>query len=131
LILESASVCSSTAEALLRELLAEVRAMRQAVEQRGLPSSLSRADRQLLARLLPAVIGAIGSAEFVASELLEHEARGLQIVCAGMTARKLGKLLARAKGTPIDGDLVQQAEGPLEVGAILWRVVQVPKGFKP
>jgi hypothetical protein len=72
-----------------------------AVEARQSPSSLCRADREVLERILPAVAGALGSEYFLASEAVASENAALVLVLAGMNARRLGKLLRRGDGVPV------------------------------
>lgn len=112
---------SERVEALLVELIHEVRLLRQAHERDDSPSTLNRADRDALARLLPAIAGTLGSDLFTARELIEHSAPALRLVCVGLSARQLGKLLRRAHGQPVGGYVVS-SDG-LEVGAVLWRVL--------
>jgi len=112
--------------ALLRDLVAEVRALRsdQARSSRR-SSSLTREDRVLLARLLPAIGGTFGSELFVARELFEHDSAALHVVLRGLNARRVGRLLRRGEGHPIDGYLIQR-DGH-ELHATLWRIVKVPE----
>ena len=113
--------------ATLDDVVAELRAIRKVLERQQCcaDSSLSRADRATLARLLPAIGGAVGSELFSSAEICAHTAAAVRLVCAGLTVKQLGKLLARATDKPIDGYLVQR-EGT-EAGAVLWRIVQVPE----
>jgi hypothetical protein len=103
------------------ELLAEVRQLRGDLARLQGRSTLSRADRRILSKLLPALAGALGSELFLSCELLEHAAVGL--VCKGMSARQLGRLLRRSTGVPVDGYLVERVDE--EAGAVVWRVVAV------
>ena len=110
----------------LDEILDEIRALRYAVEHPTPRSTLSREDRALLTRLLPAIGGAVGSELFNSAEICgEYDAAALRLVCAGLSARQVGRLLRRAAGTPIAGYLVERVG--LEAGAVLWRVVRVPE----
>src|SRR5687767_5749045 len=120
----AASEAPASVAEVLADILAEVRGIREALEQRGGRSTLTRNDLEALRRLLPAIAGAIGSELFTARELIRHAAPGLQAVCAGMSAKSLGRLLKRAHGIPVDGYVVR-AEG-LELGAVLWRILQTP-----
>ena len=45
----------------------------------------------------------LGSGEFYSAEISEHESPALGLVAAGLTPRRLGRLLRRAAGTPIGG----------------------------
>ena len=106
-------------------ILAELRAIRQLLEAQSAPAAtLSRTDCERLGQLLPAIGGAVGSELFSSAELCEHTAAGLRLVCAGLTVKQLGKLLARAADRAISGYMVQR-QG-IEAGAVLWRVVEVP-----
>jgi hypothetical protein len=109
----------------LRDILDELRLIRQAIERPRPESSLSRTDRETLTRLLPAIGGAVGSELFSSAEICEHDAAGLRLVCAGLTVKQLGRLLARAADQPISGYMVLRESK--EAGAVLWRVVQVPE----
>jgi hypothetical protein len=107
--------------ALLLDIVARLKRIEAAIERLGQQHKpLSRADRQTLARILPAVAGVFGSEPFLASEVEEHESPGLQLVRAGMTARSIGRLLRRAVGIPIDGYVVERLSS--EAGAVLWSV---------
>jgi hypothetical protein len=99
--------------ALLRELVAEVRALRRAIERQTPARSLTRGDRVHLAAILPAVAGVQGSELFTARELLEDDAPALRLVLAGLSAKQ--------KGRAFDGYTVQR-DGS-EAGASLWRVL--------
>jgi hypothetical protein len=107
--------------ALLRELVAEVRALRRAIERQTPARSLTRGDRVHLAAILPAVAGVQGSELFTARELLEDDAPALRLVLAGLSAKQIGRLLHRAEGRAFDGYTVQR-DGS-EAGASLWRVL--------
>jgi hypothetical protein len=95
-----------------------------AVEAWQSPSSLCRADREALERILPAVAGALGSEYFLAIEAVASENAAIVLVLAGMNARRLGKLLRRGDGVPVAGHAVH-ARGT-EAGAVLWEVLRVP-----
>jgi hypothetical protein len=99
----------------------ELRQRVQALEQHRSP--LSRTDGATLPRLLPAIVGAIGSTAFVVDELLPLPA--VHMVLPEWTAGRLGKLLKRATGTVIDGLLVERMS--TENHAVVWRVVGVPE----
>jgi hypothetical protein len=113
---------------LLRQLVAEQRQtnttldlIRQALERQQ-HSPLSRADRVRLARVLPAVAGAIGSELFLTHELFESDSAALRVALRGLNTRKVGRLLGRAEGTPIGGLVVERVTS--EAGAIVWRVAE-------
>jgi hypothetical protein len=80
-----------------------LRARMDAVEAWQSPSSLCRADREALERILPAVAGALGSEYFLAIEAVASENAAIVLVLAGMNARRLGKLLRRGDGVPVAG----------------------------
>jgi hypothetical protein len=116
----------------LRELVAEVRGLRQDMRERAASavpgeyrtqSTLSREDRARLARLLPAIAGALGSEPFLARDLFEHAAPAVRLVRRGLTPRRIGRLFRRAAGEAVAGYLVEAVD--VELGAVLWRVVQV------
>jgi hypothetical protein len=106
---------------LLRAMLAELQAIRAAVEQPRRPLTVTRADRAYLVRLLPAVGGVFGSESFAARDLLEHDSAAVRLVVDGSTAKKLGQLLRRAEGHPIDGLMVERSG--IELGVVLWQIV--------
>jgi hypothetical protein len=112
---------------LLVELVAEVRGLREDLKTSDRPvigsSSLSRADRARLARLLPAIGGALGSEEFTSRDLGCHSSSGLRLVLRGLSVKQIGRLLARADGLAIDGWLVERRG--IEINVALWRVVAV------
>ena len=106
--------------ALLEVLIAEVRGLRADLARDRRPSrELSRADRDRLSRVLPAIAGALGSEEFVVNELFERAA--VQLVLGTLTSVQVGRLLQRAVGVPIAGYVVER--GAFEVGRRLWRVM--------
>lgn len=111
----------ATIEALLLELIAEVRGLREDLRQQRRPSSLSRADRAVLARLLPAISrGAFGSELFLTADVFASDNAALRVARRGLNARQLGRLLRRAVGTPIDGLVVERVAS--EAGAVVWRI---------
>lgn len=107
-------------EALLRELLSEIRGMRADLRG-GKASSLTRNDRVILERLLPA-IGLLFPEEelFTAREVRKHPAPGLGILLDGMDTRSIGRLLTRAAGVPIAGNTVDCSGR--ESNVVLYRV---------
>jgi hypothetical protein len=113
----------------LKELAGLVRGLRQdlavARNPQVLAPTVSRDDRARLETLLPAMGGVFGSELVNSAEICESDAAALRLVCAGLSARALGRLLRRAAGTPIAGYMVERVG--LEAGAVLWRVVQVPE----
>jgi hypothetical protein len=108
-------------------VLVELRAIRAALEQRQRPVTfLSRADRALLATMLPALVGVYGAETFTARDLTEDDRPAVRLVVGGRSVKKLAKLLARADGMAIDG-LMLQWQG-LEFQVTTWRIVAVGSG---
>lgn len=91
----------------------------QAIEDR-LGATLSRADRERLGRLLPALSGALGSAAVTSREVIAHPSPALRLTVGGLSARSLGRLARRAAGIPINGLVLERAG--TEAGAALWCV---------
>lgn len=91
----------------------------QAIEER-LRASLSRADRERLARLLPAWSGTLGSSWMTAREVVEHPSPALRLTVGGLNARSLGRLASRATGIPVGGLVIES--GGMEGGVGLWSV---------
>lgn len=124
-------------ELLLLAVLTEIRGLREdqnehfrllrlALEQDRRPLSiLSRADRGLLAQLLPAIGGVLGSDLFLVRDLFEADASALRVALGALTRKQVGRLLRRGEGQPVDNYLVER-QGT-ETHATLWRVVQVPE----
>jgi hypothetical protein len=110
----------SPIEALLRELVTEVKGLRADLTRDGRRSHLTRADRDRLAQILPAIAGALGSEPF-ASRDLSDASPGLRVVLRGLSVKQIGRLLSRAEGVPIDGWLVERCG--IEINVALWRVV--------
>jgi len=110
---------------LLRELVVGQQRILHLLERhhQSPPSPLTRGDRALLAQLLPAIAGALGSEEFCSRDLTCHSAPALRLVLRQRSAKSIGKLLARAEGIPIADFVVQRRGTELRVG--LWRVVGV------
>jgi len=93
-------------------------------------SALTRADRDALAQLLPAIHSTMLDANFLSCELIEHAVIDtplkLALAAAGGRdepgkARSLGRLLARAEGCAVEGLVVQRVGPPQRRGA-LWTV---------
>lgn len=91
---------------------------RLALLERG--RSLSRSDRDALARILPAVAGALGSELFTVREVFERDAPGLRVVLRGRSSRAVGRLFARAAAQDVNGYVVERVS--VERHAALWRV---------
>jgi hypothetical protein len=93
------AVVTDTVEAWQREVLAELRAIRVALERpQRPPSVLTRADRGMLERLLPTIAGALGSEPFASRDLAVDSAPGLRLALRDLSVKQIGKLLARAEG---------------------------------
>jgi hypothetical protein len=84
---------------------------------------LSRADRQRLGRVLPAVAGVLGSEWFLSREVVQSGNPALRLVTHGLTPKSLGRLLRRATDQPVGGFVVRRAA--TERGAVLWCVEQI------
>ena len=108
-------------ETLLRELVTEVRGLRADMRQQRRPAAtLSRDDRAVLSRLLPAIAGALGSEPFTSRDL-PYASPGLRVVLHDMTVKQIGMLLSRAEGVPIEGWIVERCG--IEINVTLWRVL--------
>jgi hypothetical protein len=104
-------------------VLLELRAIRAALEHPHRPvSALSRADRAVLARLLPAAGGVFGSEPFLTRDLFETDAAAVKVVTRGLNVRQVGRLFRRGEGQAIDGYMIQR-DGA-ELNAILWRILK-------
>jgi hypothetical protein len=115
----------ATTDDLLRELIAEVRGLREDLRAGRAAPSLSRTDRVLVGKLLAPIAGVFGSEPFTSAEVVEHKSDALRVVCGGLSARQLGPLLRRATNVPIGG-LVVTCLGT-EAGAVLWQIFEVPE----
>lgn len=103
---------------LLTEQLAELRAMRFAVERLS-RSTLSALDRQHLTRILPALRGEHEDAYFLAQDAANAPAvRGLRL-----STKSLGRLFARAELQVIDGLFLER--GTRTRGMVRWRVEKI------
>lgn len=114
--------------ALLREIRDELRAIREAIESERRPSrSLRHQDRAALLAILPVLYSAFPESLFSCWQVLDlaagTDALGLNLRTAlgGLTAPRLGKLLARAAGFTIEGFQIRR-QGQDGNGA-LWRCV--------
>ena len=107
-------------------LTARVAVLEQDRRQEPPGNRLRRADRARLARLLPAIAGALGSEPFTVAELFEHAA--VRLVLDGSSENRsepgrraqVGRLLERAIGLPVDGYVV--ARVGTELHRRLWTV---------
>ena len=100
----------------VRELRDEVRALRSEVACLRVPR-LAATDFATLARVLPAIRGAVGWRVFALADLAEHAglptpaARELRAALGPLDAgatKRMGKLFARAIGVQVAGLIVQQ-----------------------
>jgi hypothetical protein len=114
--------------ALLRALIEKIDTLTALVEHRRPASTLSRIDRERLARMLPAIGGVYGSDPFLVRELFESDKAAIRLVRTGLNAKKIGRLFRRAERQAIGGYLVE-SQGT-ETHATLWRVLEVPE-FPP
>jgi hypothetical protein len=112
------------------ELIAAMEARMVAVESelarvlaRDSRPSLSRADRERLGRILPVIVGVLGSELFLVREVLASDHPGLRLVLRGLNAKRLGRLFRRATDQSI-GAYVIRREGS-EGGAVLWCIEAV------
>jgi hypothetical protein len=85
------------------------------------PSFLSRGDRALLQRALPAIAGVYGPATFSSRDLVEDDAPAVRLVLRGLSVKRISKLFARSVGIPIDGLLVRKHSVELQVTQ--WQIV--------
>ena len=106
-------------ETLLRELVVEVRGLRTDLRTRGQPAPLTRQDLAIVRKLLPAIVGALGSEPFASRDLCTTPAT--RVVLRDLNAKQIGPLLARAEGIPIDGHVLEPAG--VEINVRLWRVL--------
>ena len=112
----------------LAAMAAELATLRARLDAQQQPRArLSRVDRELLRRLLPAIVGVFGSDPFTSAEVVHHHAPGLRLLFEGWSAGRLGKLLKRGAGVVIDGLIVDRIG--TEANAIVWHVVGVLPEF--
>ena len=93
-------------DALLCEILAEVRALRADVELLATRGRLSRDERRLLEALLPAAAAIVGDSVFVASDLVEFPS--LRALLDGYSASSAAWLFGKANGSRIAGIRVER-----------------------
>jgi hypothetical protein len=101
---------------LQRQILAALEHPQRAV------SAMSRGDRAILARLLPAAGGVFGSEPFLTRDLFESDSAALTLVLRGLNVRQVGRLFRRGEGLAIDAYMIQR-DG-VELHAILWRILK-------
>jgi len=104
----------------LAAILAELRAIRLLLEQQQRPATLTRSDRERLARALPAIGGVLGSELFTSRDLVVHPSRAVQIAVRGLSVKQLGRLLMRAEGQVVNGLVVERVGDEGHVA--LWRI---------
>jgi len=116
---------------------AELRALRSEVACLRVPR-LSATDFATLARVLPAIRGAVGGRVFAIAELAAHaqlltpEARALRAALGPLDAgatRRLGKLFARALGVHVAGLLVQHVGDDRD--GVAWMIGETFAAEKP
>ena len=93
---------------LLCELLDVQRRMLAVLERPPRAPQLTRQDRAVLARLLPVLGATFGSEPFSSRDALEDDTSALRLVTTGMSAKSIGRLLARGDGLAIDGLMVRR-----------------------
>jgi hypothetical protein len=120
-------VAPNALEAWQADVLSELRQIRQLLEQQQqqrppLAAALSRADREVLERLLPATAAVFGQSEpFTSRELVRHPSPGLRVLRRGLSTKQIGRLFMRADRVAVGGFCVQAVGTELNVN--LWRVV--------
>ena len=102
----------------LDDLMRQLVAIRALLEDERRPTPLNRADHELLTRLLPAIAGAFGSEPFASRDLFT--AAGVRVVVRDSSVKRIGQLLGRGVGTPINGLVIERAGHELSV--CLWRL---------
>jgi hypothetical protein len=113
----------------LRAILDVQRQILAALERQQRPAvTLNRADRALLAKLLPPIGGVFSSELTLVREMFASEAPAMRVALRGLTPSKVGQLFGRGDGQVIDGYAVQ-SDGT-EENVTLWRVVRV-SGVEP
>ena len=106
-------------ETLLRDVLDELRGLCTDLRTHGQRALLTRRDLATLRKLLPAIVGALGSEPFASRDLCTSPAT--HVVLRGLNVKQIGRLLARAEGIPIDGHVVDRCG--VEINVALWRVL--------
>jgi hypothetical protein len=119
-----ALVPENSQNAQLDRVVLELQELRARVERLEAAQcrSLTRDDTALLRRLLPVLAATFGSdVLFTTKEIKRSDHAGLQLVTRDVSARRLGKLLARACGQAIAGYTVARVGE--ESHRVLWRVL--------
>jgi hypothetical protein len=106
----------------LEAVLAELHVIHGLLEARSQTPGLSRADRELLERVLPAVAGVKGPEWFTTNELLASDAPAVRLVLADLSAKRVGRLFSRGVGQSVDGYVVER--GGEEAHRVQWRIRQ-------
>jgi hypothetical protein len=116
------STVTDPVETRLSEILSELRAIRVALERPQRSASvLTRADRAMLAKMLPAIGGVFGSETFSSRDLAEDTRPAVRLVVRGLSVKQIGKLFSRADGIPIEGLMVRR-QG-VEFQVTVWQIV--------
>jgi hypothetical protein len=122
--------------AALRELTAEMRALRAQLAERGRPrcgTTISRFDRERCAIVLPGISAAIGDETFTVRALLARAFGDDLMLLASIAqavgdddaaGRRLGKLLAKVEGLEVDGYRVERVDDNNGEGCY-WKVVRL------
>jgi hypothetical protein len=101
---------------LLTEIRDELRLLRETRTTR----TVTRSDREVLERLLPAIVGVFGGASFATRELIADPA--IHAVLGGRNAKKAGNLLSRLCGHPSTDGLELSRCETSEHGSAVWVV---------
>jgi hypothetical protein len=101
---------------LLHEILDELKAIRASLSTHKQPCS----DRDVLARLLPAIAGKLGSEGFQVRDVMRNEI--FRQLIGNRNAHQLGNLLAKWQGQNIGGLIVERLT--TEHGVAVWRVTR-------
>jgi hypothetical protein len=101
--------------ATMDDVMHELQALRGLVERllERRPAPLTPADRDRLARILPAVVGAWGSEPFASRDLPTDA--GVRVVLRGLSIKQVGKLLSRGADIPINGLMIERAGHEINV----------------
>ncbi|MBA2305736.1 MAG: hypothetical protein H0W08_24315 [Acidobacteria bacterium] len=109
-------------DTLLQGILSELQGIHGLLQrQQRPPSHLSRSDREMLSRILPVVVGVLGSAWFTCRDLEEENSPALGLVLQGLSTKSVGRLFRRGLGHVVDDYLIERKDRELNVW--VWRVV--------
>jgi hypothetical protein len=103
----------------LAALTARVAVLEAERVPRGPQHRLRRADRARLVKLLPAIIGALGSEAFFVADLFDEPA--VCLVLEALRPAQVGQLFERANGVPVEGFVVLWSGRKLQ--RVEWRVL--------